>query len=375
MAADHNPRNRGRLAVLAALAAVLLGAGAAAIALWPTIVGRETATAVEPDRDGDTGPSDQDGTIDESEPTTIGSDQATDPGREPEPEGEAAASAGAEPESQPATPDTEPPLEPFELPLPADGPSMVAALDEAEMTVRSPDLTNAQLDGWGRRQQSLYRHLSFHPEWADVVLAGVDREIRNAVALNWEARQNLSALVNTETRHEELPAWRVVTPLPPQTLIEYYKQAEADHGIQWEFLAGINLVETRMGRIEGISTAGAIGPMQFLPTTWAECCDGDPAVPADAIAGAAKYLTIRGGPENMNRAIFGYNNSDYYVDAVTAYATVMMENERAYYGYHAWEIYFLSTEGLIRIPVGYEQLEPIPATTWLERHPETLFSG
>ncbi len=271
-------------------------------------------------------------------------------------------------------PEPEPEPDPASLPLPEDAPSMVAALDRAELAIRDASLTNAQLDSWGRRQQSLYRHLSFHPEWAPDVTANTDPAVRAAVALNWQARQNLSSLVNTETLHAELPAWRVVPPLPPQTLVGYYKQAEADYGIEWEFLAAINLIETRMGRIEGISTAGAIGPMQFLPTTWAECCDGDPSVPADAIPGAAKYLTIRGGPENMNRAIFGYNNSDYYVDAVTAYATVMMEDERAYYGYHAWEIYFLSTEGLIRIPVGYEQLEPIAAAAWLLDNPETLFA-
>ncbi len=263
---------------------------------------------------------------------------------------------------------------PSALPLPDTAVALAAALDEAERAVRDTALTDADRDEWGRRQQSLYRHLSFNNAWADDVVANVDPALTDAVRLNWSARQSLSSLVNTETLHSELPAWRVLAPLPPETLLGYYKQAEADTGVAWEFLAAINLVETRMGRIQGVSTAGAIGPMQFLPTTWAECCEGDPSVPADAIAGAAKYLTDRGGPENMNRAIFGYNNSDYYVTAITSYASVMMADEQAYYGYHAWEIYFLSTEGLIRIPVGYEQLEPIPATDWLAQYPETLFA-
>ena len=154
-----------------------------------------------------------------------------------------------------------------------------------------------------------------------------------------------------------------------------YKEAEARSGIGWTYLAAINLVETRMGRIEGISTAGAVGPMQFLPTTWAECCEGDPTDPADAIAGAARYLDIRGGPEDMARAIWGYNNSDHYVAAVIAYATVMAEDEQSYHGYHGWEIYFRSTEGLIRIPRSYEEPEPVPAGEWLARHPETLVTG
>jgi hypothetical protein len=264
--------------------------------------------------------------------------------------------------------------EPHERPLPDSPAAMTAALDEAELAVRDATLSAAEADSWGRRQQGLYRHLSVHPEWADEVLASVDPAVSNAVALNQRARQALSSLVDTETLHAELPAWRVVDPRPAEELIGYYKAAEAEHGIEWEFLAAINLIETRMGRIEGISTAGAVGPMQFLPTTWAECCEGDPTDPADAIPGAARYLVIRGGPDNMERAIWGYNNSDYYVEAVTSYAEVMMADERAYYGYHAWEIYFRTTEGLIRIPVGYEQLEPISALEWLADNPETLFS-
>jgi len=263
--------------------------------------------------------------------------------------------------------------DPSELPLPDSAAEVIDGLNDAERAVRDGELSDAEVMNWGRRQQALYRHLSFNPEWSAEVVAGVDPDLERAVGRNWQARMNLSALVDTERLHDELPAWKVLDPLPPEELLGYYKAAEAETGIQWEFLAAINLVETRMGRIQGVSTAGAIGPMQFLPTTWAECCEGDPAVPADAIAGAAKYLTIRGGPENMNRAIFGYNNSNYYVDAVTAYAEVMMDDERAYYGYHAWEIYFRSTAGLIRIPVGYDQLEPIAAIDWLTDNPDTLF--
>ena len=215
--------------------------------------------------------------------------------------------------------------------------------------------------------------LSENQNWAPAVLTGTDPRIQSAVDLNWSARQNLSSLVNTETLHDELPAWRVEPPAPAEELLGYYKQAEETWGIEWEYLAAINLIETRMGRIHGVSTAGAVGPMQFLPTTWAECGEGDPTQPSDAIPGAAKYLTIRGGPENMPRAIWGYNNSDYYVDAVSAYANVLMADEEAYHGYHAWEIYFLSTEGLVRIPVGYDQPEPIPVTEWLATNPDARF--
>ena len=75
-----------------------------------------------------------------------------------------------------------------------------------------------------------------------------------------------------------------------------YSEAELLTGIAWYWLASIHLQETRMGRIEGVSSAGAVGPMQFLPTTWEACCTGDPTVTRDAIIGAATYLAQSGGP-------------------------------------------------------------------------------
>ncbi len=367
--------NRLRPSPLWILAAISL----AAVGCSPSSTvanGSETDITVGSEADADAGDGDREPDGDESDGNAASTPRpeeatATSPlvdagGDDDEPAGTTTTT------SAPQTPAS---IDPSELALPSSAAELAAALNEAELAVRDESLSTVELDAWGRRQQSLYRHLSFNDGWADEMLAAIAPEVEAAVTLNWTARQRLSSLVKTENLRSELPAWRVLPPLPPETLIGYYKDAEAESGISWEFLAAINLVETRMGRIQGISTAGAVGPMQFLPTTWAECCEGDPAVPADAIAGAAKYLTIRGGPENMDRAIFGYNNSDYYVDAVKAYASVMMENERAYYGYHAWEIYFKSSEGLIRIPVGYEQLEPIAVTDWLADHPETLFGG
>ncbi len=265
--------------------------------------------------------------------------------------------------------------QPDQLPLPTDAQSLALALEEAEAAIRDPTIDSELVAPWGRRQQQLYRLLSFHPDWADRALALTDPDLRRAAELNWSARSSLAALVDTENLHAELPAWQVVEPRPAAELLGYYRDGQAQWDIDWTYLAAINLIETRMGRIEGVSTAGAIGPMQFLPTTWAECCDGDPTDPADAIPGAARYLTIRGGPDDMERAIWGYNNSDYYVAAVTAYAAVLRDDEMAYRGYHAWEIYFRTTEGLIRLPVGYDQPEPISAAEWLADNPDQLFTG
>ncbi len=85
-----------------------------------------------------------------------------------------------------------------------------------------------------------------------------------------------------------------------------------------------------IGRIDGLSTAGAEGPMQFLPSTWAECCTGDIENPRDAIIGAGVYLQRSGGPADMDRAILRYNRDTRYRDAIKAYAANMAADERVY---------------------------------------------
>ncbi|MCU1343939.1 MAG: lytic transglycosylase, partial [Acidimicrobiia bacterium] len=140
----------------------------------------------------------------------------------------------------------------------------------------------------------------------------------------------------------------------------------------WAYLAAINLMETRLGRIVGVSSASAVGPMQFLPTTWATCCQGDVNDPHDAIMGAAHYLVMRGAPADMAKALFGYNPNAGYVGAVTAYAQKMLADPRAFYGYHGWQVYVTADVGTVRLPVGYQQAAPTPAAEYLASHPEDL---
>ena len=121
---------------------------------------------------------------------------------------------------------------------------------------------------------------------------------------------------------DTLPAWRIVAPAPAEDLLRYYKRGERAFGIGWEYLAAINLVETGMGRIRGTSVAGAQGPMQFLPTTWARWGRGDIQDPADSIMAAARYLAHDGGarPARLDDALFRYNNDTRYVRGVTLLA-------------------------------------------------------
>ena len=81
-----------------------------------------------------------------------------------------------------------------------------------------------------------------------------------------------------------------MAPAPAAELEGYYKEASQATGVPWPVLAAVHLVETRMGRIRGESSAGAQGPMQFLPSTWAAYGQGDINSNHDAIMTAARYL-------------------------------------------------------------------------------------
>jgi hypothetical protein len=109
----------------------------------------------------------------------------------------------------------------------------------------------------------------------------------------------------------------------PIFLLPIYQAAGIQYGIRWEVLAAINEIETDYGRNLNVSSAGAVGWMQFLPSTWKTWGvdankDGrkDPFNPVDAIFGAARYLRAAGGDQDIQKAIFAYNHAGWYVDSV-----------------------------------------------------------
>ena len=109
----------------------------------------------------------------------------------------------------------------------------------------------------------------------------------------------------------------------PIFLLPIYQAAGIQYGIRWEILAAINEIETDYGRNLNVSSAGALGWMQFMPSTWASTAptrnkDGkkDPYNPVDAIFAAARYLKAAGYEKDVRRAIFAYNHADWYVDSV-----------------------------------------------------------
>jgi cell wall-associated NlpC family hydrolase len=102
--------------------------------------------------------------------------------------------------------------------------------------------------------------------------------------------------------------------IPPAMLVLYQQAATRCPGLSWTVLAGVGAVESQHGRDTSTSAAGAVGPMQFLPSTWTRYgTDGnndkvaDPRNPADAIPAAADYLCSLGVARDTRLALVGYN--------------------------------------------------------------------
>jgi murein DD-endopeptidase MepM/ murein hydrolase activator NlpD len=112
-------------------------------------------------------------------------------------------------------------------------------------------------------------------------------------------------------------------------LVTLWKNAGAAYGVPWEVLGAINKIESNFGRNMGPSSAGALGWMQFMPSTWERWgldADGDgiasPWDPDDAVYAAARYLAASGAATDIARAVFSYNHADWYVRQVLDLAGV-----------------------------------------------------
>jgi transglycosylase-like protein with SLT domain len=238
------------------------------------------------------------------------------------------------------------PTDPAELDRLAD------QLAADETALRSPTTPAADIPALARRQQAAYRALSARPAALPQVLARLPEPLRPIAQANVDAGAELRTMTKPKS---DLPPWKIIPPPPADELERYYKEAEARFGVPWIYLASVHLVETRMGRIRGTSTAGAQGPMQFLPSTWkAYGMGGDINDPHDAIFGAANYLKANGGADGrMDNALFRYNNSNHYVRAVTLYAQQIQADPIAYRAYHQWQVYYITPQGDLWLEEGY----------------------
>ena len=195
----------------------------------------------------------------------------------------------------------------------------------------------------GLYQQRLFRYLTKHDGAARRTIAKLERSLR-AFA---RATVHVGAALRAQVTPVKPPIrFKTHKPAPAGALIRFYKKAQRRSGIDWHVLASLNFVESKFGRVLGPSSAGARGPMQFLPSTWEKYGHGgDIDDPHDSILAAARYLEAWGAPGNMQRALYAYNHSDVYVRAVRTYARLMRRNELNYYNYYFWQVFVITTKG------------------------------
>jgi hypothetical protein len=191
-------------------------------------------------------------------------------------------------------------------------------------------------------------------------VAGVDGVVNQAEGKKLGLVKNVAVLVNapavsvttltaqvqaalgSEATVVPLVSAEVPTSLPvdtsppagrPQNYLQLFQESAASYcpGLSWTVLAAIGQIESADGQNMGPSTSGALGPMQFLPSTWATWGingfgdTGSPNImnPFDAVPSAARMLCADGatsGAQGLRQAIFDYNHANWYVDEVLTLA-------------------------------------------------------
>ena len=251
---------------------------------------------------------------------------------------------------------------------PAIGPTPEALAQElahAERVLRTDGTAAHTIATEGHRQQRIYRALIHNPALAEQVATALPADVRPIFDSNLFATRRIAATVSKARR--TVPAWRIAPAAPPDELLALYRTAEAEFGVPWHVLAAIHLVETRMGRLRGTSPAGAKGPMQFIPETWARFGEGDIESNRDAIRAAARHLVAHGAPAKMRKALWHYNPTDAYGDAVLGYSALMAADPHAFHGYYHWQVYYKTIRGVLWLPEGYAETAPVPVDTWCAR--------
>ena len=196
-------------------------------------------------------------------------------------------------------------------------------------------------------QQRIYLLVTGRPGLSPRVLALLPGTIRAEARDTLSARRKLKRLAGPVIRRRR--KFKTGPALPAGTLLDLYRRAERRYGVPWNVLAAVNFVESGFNRLRSDSTAGAQGPMQFIPSTWrAYGRGGDVHDPRDAVLGAANYLRASGAPRDLRRALYAYNRSYLYVDAILSYARRMRRDRRTFYAYYSWQVFVRTPSGALR---------------------------
>ena len=195
-------------------------------------------------------------------------------------------------------------------------------------------------------EQRIQLVLAQKPELARAVATRLPRALARELVTNLAAQRELWRLTPTSHRRR----FATGPAEPPAALVSYYRAAQRRFGVRWSLLAAVNFVESAFDKLRNNSATGAQGPMQFMPATWrAYGLGGNVHDPHDAILGAANYLHANGAPRDNRRALYRYNPSSLYVDAVLRYARRIRTDPRVFYDYYAWQVYVRTRAGLRRI--------------------------
>ncbi len=137
-----------------------------------------------------------------------------------------------------------------------------------------------------------------------------------------------SQIIDLDATSAQVPAESAAGHGRPGTYLQLYKESAAKYcpGLSWTVLAAIGQIESGHGANDGPSRAGALGPMQFLPSTWRIWgipgfgdTTADIMNPYDAVPSAARYLCANGAGStgaSLDRAIYAYNHAGWYVREV-----------------------------------------------------------
>ena len=230
-----------------------------------------------------------------------------------------------------------------------------AAVSPGEFAARLADHDTAlrqAIDGWhaeagrppaGQAPQTvvtraLYRQrrvrfLARHPNFAAKATRRLPPRLAGEIRLLTVAQRKLFAL----SGGGRPPKLRTGRPQSLARLVGHYRKAQRRYRIGRHYLAAINLVETKFGRVKSTSSAGAKGPMQFIPSTWRIYGNGgDIHDPHDSIQAAARLLRDNGAPRDYKRALYAYNPSKLYVAAVRRFARVIARRRYAIHHLYCW---------------------------------------